>query len=153
MRTLGLSCLIVLSCALAGCGERETRIPVDRATGENVTLRTGNTIAAPANLPDFAPLYPGARIESVLEGNGSTSQNGGMVAFRTNDAPDKVVAFYKARLDASALSERSLANLGGSVILAANAADDADRGVQVAIAPITDEPGSYVTVTYHLGEG
>lgn len=153
MRTFGLSCVILLGFALAGCGERETRIPVNAANGENVTLRTGNAIAAPTNLPEFAPLYPGARIESVLEGNGSTNQNGGMVAFRTDDAPDKVAAFYKARLDASGLAERSSANLGGSMILAANAPEDVDRGVQISIAPITDAPGSYVTVTYHLGEG
>lgn len=153
MRTLGLSCVILLGFALAGCGERETRIPVDGANGENVTLRTGNAIAAPANLPEFTPLYPGARIESVLEGNGSAGRQGGMVAFRTSDSTEKVAAYYRARLDASGLPERNDVSLNGALILAASAAEDVDRGVQVSIAPIPDSPGSYVTLTYNLGEG
>jgi hypothetical protein len=153
MRILELSCLVALTCALASCGERETRVHANPETGENVTLRTGSAIAAPANMPDFAPLYPGGRIESVLEGNGSVGNRGGMVAFRTNDAVDRVAAFYRARLDGSGLTERNNANLNGSLILTASAANDADRGVQITIAPTADAPGSYVTVTYNLGEG
>jgi len=153
MRTLGLSCVILLGFALAGCGERETRIPVDGGNGENVTLRSGNLVKPPANLPDFAPLYPGARIESVLEGNGSAGRKGGMVAFRTSDSADKVAAYYRARLNASGLPERNDINLNGALILAASAAEDVDRGVQISIAPIPDSPGSYVTLTYNLGAG
>ena len=153
MRILQLSCLIAFTCLLAGCGERETRVHSDPLTGENVTLRTGDAIAAPAGMPDFAALYPGARIESVLEGDGGAGQRGGMVAFRTDAATDRVAAFYRTRLDGSGLSNREEINLNGALILAANAADDVDRGVQISIAPMADAPGSYVTVTYNLGEG
>jgi hypothetical protein len=145
--------VILLGFALAGCGERETRIPVDGGNGENVTLRSGNLVKPPANLPEFTPLYPGARIESVLEGNGSAGRQGGMVAFRTSDSTDKVAAYYRARLDASGLGERNDINLNGALMLTAGATEDVDRGVQVSIAPIPDSPGSYVTLTYNLGEG
>ncbi|MBX3477775.1 MAG: hypothetical protein KF910_09210 [Brevundimonas sp.] len=153
MRILELSCLVALTCALTGCGERETRVHANPETGENVTLRTGSAIAAPRNMPDFAPLYPGARIESVLEGNGSAGNRGGMVAFRTADSTGRVAAFYRDRLDASGLSERNDADMNGSLILTASATGDVDRGVQVTIAPTADAPGSYVTMTYNLGGG
>lgn len=153
MRILHLSYLIALTCGLAGCGERETRVQSDPVTGENVTLRTGNAIGAPAGMPDFAPLYPGARIESVLEGDGGAGRRGGMVAFRTDAATERVATFYRIRLDGSGLANREEVNLNGALILAATAADDADRGVQISIAPVADAPGSYVTVTYNLGEG
>ena len=153
MRILELSCLMAFACGLSGCGERETRVHPNPVTGDNVTLRTGDAIAAPTSMPDFAPLYPGARIESVLEGGGGGGQRGGMVAFRTDAATDRVAAFYRTRLDGSGLSNREEINLNGALILAANAADDVDRGVQISIAPMADAPGSYVTVTYNLGEG
>lgn len=153
MRILELSYVVALACALAGCGEREARVHTDPMTGENVTLRTGSAIAAPTNMPDFAPLYPGARIESVLEGNGSAGNRGGMVAFRTDAATDRVAAFYRESLDASGLSERNDASINGSLILSASATGDIDRGVQITIAPTADAPGSYVTVTYNLGDG
>lgn len=153
MRILQLSCLIALTCGLVGCGERETRVHSNPVTGENVTLRTGDAIAAPAGMPDFAPLYPGARIESVVEGDGGAGQRGGMVAFRTDAATDRVAAFYRSRLDGSGLTNREEVNLNGTLILAARAGDDADRGLQVSIAPMADAPGSYVTLTYNLGEG
>lgn len=153
MRILKLSCLVAVVCLLTGCGERETPVRTNTATGENVTLRTGRAIAPPTNLPNFAPLYPGARIESVLEGNGSAGERGAMVAFQTGDPPDRVAAFYRTRLDASGLSERSDVNMNGSVILAAGSKGDIDRGVQITITPATDAPGSYVTLTYNLGDG
>lgn len=153
MRVLELSCLAALTCALTGCGERETRVHSNPAIVENVTLRTGSAIAAPTNMPDFAPLYPGARIESALEGSGSVGESGGMVAFRTDSATAQVAAFYRARLDDSGLADRNEVNLNGTLFLTGNARDDADRGVQVSIAPTADGPGSYVTVTYNLGEG
>lgn len=140
-----------ISLCLAGCGERHT---VKGADGERVEVAHGAAAAlAPGvDLPSYMPMYPGGRIESTMGGvsSGATgSQKGGLVSFKTDDAPEKVAAFYRPKLDQSGLSERSETNLNGVLMLTAASADDSDRGVQVSIAPV--EGGSQVTLIYSNG--
>ncbi|MFN3537728.1 MAG: hypothetical protein ACK4Y4_09805 [Brevundimonas sp.] len=142
---------------LAACSDADRKTTVSNpATGESVTVRSGDGIPAPANLPDFAALYPGARIQTVMDGTGSGAtggQSGGMVIFHTADAPDKVIAFYRRRLDASALTERSEGHLNGAQFLTGSDPDGSDGGVQISVMPAEDEPGSFVTVVYNSGMG
>lgn len=53
-------------------------------------------------LPDFAPLYPGAKVVGGAGGDSNTGK-GGMVNFETGDAPEKVVAWYKAQAEKAGL--------------------------------------------------
>jgi hypothetical protein len=92
-------------------GEGEAQYSV-RQDGENSTVtitgpdgQTGKFMSgeAAANfLPDFAPLYPGAKVVGGAGGDSSTGK-GGMVNFETGDAPEKVIAWYKAAAEKSGL--------------------------------------------------
>lgn len=151
-RHLAVSAAGVIALAtLAACGERQT---VRGADGETVQIASGSAAKAQnVDLPAFLPIYPGGRIESTMGGvsSGATgSQKGGMVVFHVGEAPDKVADFYRSRLDGSGLGERSDANLNGVLMLTAASAEDADRGVQVSVAP-ADEGGSRVTLVYSQG--
>lgn len=83
-----------------------------RQDGENSTVtvtgpdgQTGKFMSgeAAANfLPDFAPLYPGAKVVGGAGGDSSTGK-GGMVNFETGDAPEKVIAWYKAAAEKAGL--------------------------------------------------
>lgn len=85
-------------------GEGEAQYSV-RQDGENSTVtvtgpdgQTGKFMSGDgaANfLPDFAPLYPGAKVVGGAGGDSSTGK-GGMINFETGDAPEKVIAWYKA---------------------------------------------------------
>ena len=156
MRELALGVAVAGALVLAGCGDRQSRTVTNPDTGETVTLETGSGSRAPANMPDFAPLYPGARIENSLAGTSSDAaggNRGGMVTFRVDAPVERVAAFYRGVLDRSELSERNELNMNGILVVTGNAPDNADRGLQVNIAPNTDGPGSFVTLVYSLGEG
>jgi hypothetical protein len=147
--------LILTAAVLTGCGpspkEQTVRNPM---TGEKVTVKSGSGIAAPKNMPAYAPLYPGAVIESSVDGISSTAdggQQGGMVSYRTKAAPEKVAEFYRGKLDASSLKDRSEANISGSIILGATSAGDGAEGVQVSIVADEDTSGSIVTLIYNRG--
>lgn len=83
-----------------------------RQDGENSTVtvtgpdgQTGKFMSgeAAANfLPDFAPLYPGAKVVGGAGGDSSTGK-GGMINFETGDAPEKVIAWYKAAAEKAGL--------------------------------------------------
>ncbi|MBI1407825.1 MAG: hypothetical protein GC145_17055 [Caulobacter sp.] len=147
--------LILVAATLAGCGpspkERTIRNP---ETGEKATVTTGQGIAAPRNMPAYAPLYPGAVVESSVDGVSASAdggQRGGMVSFRTSAAPAKVADFYRGRFDASSLKDRSETNISGSIILGAASAGGGGEGVQVSIVPAEDGGGSVVTLIYNHG--
>jgi hypothetical protein len=91
--------------------EGETAYSV-RQDGENATVtvtgpdgQTGKFMSgagAADFLPDFAPLYPGAKVVGGAGGDSNTGK-GGMVNFETGDAPEKVVAWYKAEAEKAGL--------------------------------------------------
>tara|TARA_R110002167_G_scaffold46354_11_gene138430 strand:- start:1905 stop:2426 length:522 start_codon:yes stop_codon:yes gene_type:complete len=159
MRTHWVAALAVVAVGLYACDSgRSERTIRDRETGESVTVRTGPALAAPRNMPAFAPIYPGAAILSSMDGiSGSSSdggvQTGGMVSFSTKDDPERVARFYRARLDASNLTERGDANVNGAMILSGTAAEDTGDGVQISIAPSGEGEGSVVTLIYSRGNG
>ena len=116
--------------ALAACGGQETKtVTVPDGKGGSATVKTtekgdsqevtitgkdgkttatisagGDGAAAPANLPAFAPVYPGAKIESSIVGSGPEG-SGGVLVLSTPDAPDKVAAFYDARISGAGLGD------------------------------------------------
>lgn len=150
---LALSILGLIAACDSGTEQRSIR---NAETGESITVRSGTGAAAPRNMPAYAPIYPGAVIESSMDGVSSSAeggQSGGMVAFRTSDSPQKVASFYRARLDSSGLTERNDANLNGTMLLTAASSDDTDHGVQISISPSEQGNGSVVSVIYSRGRG
>lgn len=74
---------------LAGCGgtnsDEGKKVNLSDGEGGSATMRYGgeeNGIAAPKSLPAFAPVYPGAVIQSAMTGNEGEAK--GMVSFQTD---------------------------------------------------------------------
>ncbi len=108
---------LALPLALAGCGGGKTETTIttqdgqkvtvtkaggdENATitavndkGETATITTGNA-AAGGKLPGGVGLYPGAKQTANMMGE-QDGKTGGVAVLETSDAPDKVVAYYKA---------------------------------------------------------
>lgn len=102
---------------LAACGSKEDTITVKDGNGEEATITTksddGETTitsdkgkvvinegGAGASFPAFAPQYPGSTVmgSATFAGTGAEGGAGSMVTQQTSDAPDKVMAFYKAKV-------------------------------------------------------
>lgn len=156
MRAHPIALILLTSGLLAACGDSEKTSYSNPATGETVTMQSGNGLQAPTNMPDFAPLYPGAQIENVVQAtssNESGAQRGAMLTFSTPEPPETVATFYREKLDASDLKDRNDASMNGTLMLTAGSNEDSDRGVQITVMPATDRPGSHVTLIYNLGKG
>lgn len=136
---------------LSACGDNtQTMIVTDPLTGEQVRIAAGDNVAAPLDLPDFAPLYPGARIEQVMGTTAAAAaglDRGGMIAFRSSDSPERVADYYRQRLDVSGLSERTEDMIDGTHILVAGS-DDFSSNVRLTIARHESGRGSYVAMVY-----
>ncbi len=73
----------------------------DAANNTQVTMGTG--AAASAKLPNYAPLYPGAEVQTSV--NASGSNEGGMVMFKTSAAAQNVIDFYKKSAGAAGMAD------------------------------------------------
>ncbi len=140
---LVIATLAVVAVSLGACGKTEdSGKPTVTATADGYTVKsrdgsatvtTGAGAAAAANLPAFAPAYPGGQVQSSAAGIGDAETNGGMVVFTTTDSPDKVLAFYRNKAQASGLKPQLDADMGAARQFAAN--DEATgRVLQVIVS-------------------
>lgn len=153
-RVLTTAIILTAATLTAGCGNRDERTYRDPETGNEVTVQTGDRMRAPRNMPDYAPIYPGARIENVMEGTSSGeggADSGGMVTFLTDADMETVARFYRERLDASGLTERSDVSMGSAMMLSATSAENSSNAVQVTLSPNDEGNGTRVSVTYSRG--
>lgn len=67
----------------------------DEKTGAKVDIGSGKI---PDTFPKDFPVYPGAKVVSVLSGSEKGKNSGFWVAFSTADSVDKVSEFYKINL-------------------------------------------------------
>lgn len=128
--------------ALAGCGGQSADDRDRKAEAEAAETAYTAPTATVSGTPAFAPAYPGGRVVAnmnAVEGG----RRGGVFAFQTADAPDKVLAFYRAKAQAAGLTEESNADAAGSRIYAAKG-DAGELGVTIAPA----EGQHYVQVTW-----
>lgn len=111
MHALGGVCALALLGACGSPTDKKTDVSVDEtavavaSAGSSTTVSaaaaeaggvTGNgaAAAAPGELPAFAPLYPGAEIKTRVASASSAEGTGSLIAMRTADPFEKVVAFY-----------------------------------------------------------
>lgn len=77
-------------------GDGPARMEATNENGEKVTATMGGAGTAwPADAPAYAAAYPGATVTSVIDTT-SGDKGGSMATFQTSDAPEKVIAHYKA---------------------------------------------------------
>lgn len=135
---------------LGACSNADEHIVTDPDSGESVTLRTAEDaeagIAPPANLPAFAPVYPGATVTASMTGNADEPK--GMVSFTTTDSADAVIAFYRDKAKSAGLAEQAEMNMGGTRVLAMGASGSSEAGVQVTVSPMEGEDKRQITLVY-----
>jgi hypothetical protein len=98
------SLIIVAACALAvaACNRG-----ADLSHGGKITLKAADGTTAtvskqlPANLPDYAKVYPGAKVTASM-----ANQRGGILAYEVAAPPEAVMAFYKSAAAQAGLSNQ-----------------------------------------------
>jgi hypothetical protein len=158
---LGLSvCLAVASCGKSDngktvvySGNNGTVTATQSGNGEHVVVHSasGNETVefnsnglANVSMPDFAPLYPGAKVTSSINATGANG--GAMVAFTTSAAPGDVIAFYKQKSAAAGLASTFDMSQGDNMSYVA--AKD-KKSLQVIAAKSSN--GTQATVTWTAG--
>ncbi|MBY8825160.1 hypothetical protein [Sphingomonas colocasiae] len=111
-------------------------------------------VAPPANLPPFAPLYPGARVTTTTLNPQDPGK--GMMAMAVPNADSAaIIAFYRSKGEAAGLKADMETASGPARIMIMSegneTAGDEGRGMQVTAAP-DDEGGSIVTLVYTDGK-
>ena len=77
----------------------------------------------PDTWPSDVPVYPGVTVKASLQGNGNRT-----LVLESSDSPEKVVAFYKAKL--GGMKQDADMNMNGSMLLSF---DDAPKHRKVLI--------------------
>jgi len=117
-----------------------TTTTVQSADG-TATIRTGTGAAA---MPEGFPLYPGATIGSAISmDGGGGAKDGKMVAFKSGDAPERIVAFYRQAAQGAGYSVESQVSSGDMQMLAGKRGGSED-GFSLVVNK--DQDGSNVTL-------
>lgn len=144
---------LVAGLALAACGgDGEPKAPaavdvaapaaapsaIEAAPG---TSAVAAAVPAAPNAPDFAVLYPDATpVGPATIARGPTGP-GGILTFTTEAEPDAVVAFYRARAEATGLTTIASMNQGGArAYSAGDGATGAGKLLSVVATPGEDGP-------------
>jgi len=135
----------VAALSLAACGKHdETPKPGVKVSGDRVTVTgqdgsttiVGGKAAAEAKMPDFAPLYPGSKIENAIANLGNDKADGGTLVYKAAATPEAVVAFYKEKAAASGFKTEMDANMGAARMFAAS--DETSGKALQVIASVAD---------------
>jgi len=113
---------------------------VEMKTSEGTTRIGGG----PVSLPSWLPSYPGSNPEGVTTTDAADGKTA-VFAFTTNDAPDKVISFYKSAISSAGMKESANLNTPDMSMVAAK--DDA--GKRELNVGVTKENGTEkVNVTF-----
>lgn len=148
MKTM-LCVLAACGLTLAACGKptvesKDDKTAVIHGANGDVTM----TGAAPKNLPAYAPLYPGAKVDSSVVTDASTG-SGGIVSFTVGAPPAAVIDFYKKAAAKSQLTS-SLgvpAEANGSQVLLLSQ-PGTKRSLSVSVEPAEGQAGTKVGLSY-----
>ena len=152
MRRLVFLTMLSLSLiGLAGCGRSDNSVKVtthsDGTQSVTVTDDKGTKVTvagegASANMPAYAPLFPGATVESTV----TTPEKGGLVMFKTTAAAQDVIDFYKKSTSAAGYKEKFSMTTGDTMTFGA-ATENPEHSVNVTATKGDD--GTQVQVTWN----
>lgn len=138
-RSIGLLALGLL----AGCGSASGDSSVIRV--DDGTTVISNSDSWPEGLPDYARPYPGSKVTTSFAGSTDGTKRGGMVAFTTADAPERVVAFYRDEVKRAGLGEvATMASAGAQMFSASDTGSK--RSLSIQAGP--DGGATAVTLSY-----
>lgn len=129
----------IAAVSLAACGKKEDEgKPTVQVTGDgykvtsadgSATVVTGKA-AARAQMPDFAPVFPGAKADGAVAGLNNDKSDGGTLVYKAEATPEAVIDFYKREATAKGFKTEMDANMGAARMFAAG--DEASgKGLQV----------------------
>lgn len=140
---------------LASCGSNEKSATMGGATFKsdesagtasittaNGSIRTTEGKAAAVAMPAFAPLYPGATVEGVIEADAGGHKSR-MVTLATTDPVAKVADFYKAALAKQGWNTPQSLLTGDSALLSG---EKDGKQVSIAISRQDDKTNAVLSV-------
>lgn len=138
---------LLLPLLLAACGSPEATV-TDHETGATakVALPGVNGIAAPADLPAFAPLMPGAIVQSAIRGGDGEMR--GLVSFTVKADAAGVISFYRGKGEAAGLKQMAEAATGDGRMLAMGRESRQDAAMQVTVTPYEEDGTVMVALVY-----
>lgn len=136
---------LALIAALTACGDGGAAVTLEDGSGVR-TSTSGKGLAAPDNLPPFAPLFKGAKVDNTVLN--AKEPHKGVVAYTVEAKADDVIAFYRAKGEAGGLKAAQEMNTSGSrmLVMARTALGGEDVGMQVNVMPSL-QSDRHVTVT------
>lgn len=139
MRTIMTAAAIAMALSLTACDNSDSGSKSDKGSisvsngGKDYTVTSADgkkqmhvsaSAEAPANMPEFASLYPGARVQASLTGDQSRGPGGGGVNFMTTASPADVIAFYRKKAKAAGMEESmNNASAASAMLVAENTQD------------------------------
>ncbi len=138
-RIMGL-CALLAATALAGCGQPDA---VAKDAGTTVRISSGGDSGA--QLPAYAPPYPGADMVTQIRSDSAGRVGGGVVMVMvTTDSPEKVIAFYDGKARAAGVKANLVTSeAGGATRIFGDRAQG--KGAMVMVRT-REEGGTEVTV-------
>jgi hypothetical protein len=115
-----------------GPGASVVNYQVKDANGGTAQVAVGGA-GTTAATPAYAPIFPGAKVESTVAG-ASGGGSGGMVMFHTGAKPSEVLGFYKQKA-ATAGFGNAVSSQSGSGEMFAASKEGAEEGFQVTATP------------------
>jgi hypothetical protein len=155
---LGLSCLLFTGCfgnpaekAMEDAIEQETggeaQVDMDgdsmRIETDEGVFTTGQELQA--DWPKDVPVYPGAEVQFSAMMNEDADAPGAGAMFTTSDGVEKVVAYYKAELEANGWTISATMGNAGSSFLGAT---KGEQVVSVAVAQVDGQ----TSITIGIGK-
>lgn len=148
---------------LAACGDSA---PVDLNTADGsadftmkdgteiATATNGKGMAPPENLPDFAPIYPGGRVQQVMVND--RSPGNGVVSFRAKASIEEVARYYIGKGSSAGLelkTDDAPSPVTRTLMFAKSQAPGKDIGFQANISQSFPEDGSVIVALTYVGPG
>jgi len=115
------------------------RVTMHAADGSSVVNIEADGVDVGRKLPAFVSIYPGAKVVSLVTGNGQA----GTMTLQANAAPAEIVGFYKQKAEGAGFKQTLGANDAGNLLYGATFAG---RTVQVLASK--DSDGTHAQVTW-----
>jgi hypothetical protein len=130
-------------------GTATAKATADGATANGATADGAfSTSWSAADLPAFAPLYPGAKVTTQVAKAAGDGTRGGMVVLRTDDPVAKVIAFYDAKAKEAGLKASMMVNdEEGAVRIFGDNDGTSGRGALIAIGKSDEGKGTEIVIT------
>ena len=157
MNRLAIGTAVAVALLVSGCDQKPEKKESEHVSisrdGGKITIQSDNGKAKveittgdkglTAKMPGFVSLYPGAKVQSNMQGAAASGMGGGVI-FTAKDAPETVIAFYRDKAKAEGMAETMVMQREGTHIFVATA-KAGKRSFHVSAAP-GEDGGSQVSL-------